>query len=229
MEGRAALIFLIFCICVNSLLYSQQVQTNQQNVRTNLSIQAVPGIGLEKTTNGTDADTPPGPEIFAGVVVTLRYSVSNLGNVDLSNITVTDNVEGVIGTISSLPVGTTKTLSFSGVAKIGQYSNNATASCIYGGNTVQVKDSSHYYGVTNESFDRRRRKLNRNNLSLQYMCPNYHPGQMSNFHYPSISNPGSTTILRYFAEGEINSRFKPRFTDLSADIFKKFFYDCDKE
>ncbi len=43
----------------------------------------VPGIDIEKATNGADADAPPGPFIPVGDAVNWTYVVTNTGNVAL--------------------------------------------------------------------------------------------------------------------------------------------------
>ena len=61
-----------------------------------------PGIEIEKSTNGVDADTPDlAPEIAAGETVTWTYEVTNTGDVsfDESEVVVTDDREGIITNI----------------------------------------------------------------------------------------------------------------------------------
>ena len=55
----------------------------------------LPGILVQKSTNGEDADTPIGPAVEAGSAVTWTYTVSNPGNVALTNVaeTITDSVQ----------------------------------------------------------------------------------------------------------------------------------------
>jgi LPXTG-motif cell wall-anchored protein len=54
-----------------------------------------PSLTIEKSTNGQDADNPPGPVIPAEDPVTWTYVVTNNGGVALENITVTDdNTQG---------------------------------------------------------------------------------------------------------------------------------------
>jgi hypothetical protein len=47
-------------------------------------------IGIEVRVNGEDADTAPGPQVISGEPVTFEYLVSNVGDVTLSNVIVTD-------------------------------------------------------------------------------------------------------------------------------------------
>jgi len=61
-----------------------------------------PGIKIEKSTNGVDADTPQeAPEIAVGDTVTWTYTVTNTGDVsfDESEVVVTDDQEGTITNI----------------------------------------------------------------------------------------------------------------------------------
>ena len=217
-------LILLINICLNSTVYTQaQVQTEKQTINTNLSIQAVLKIHLEKTTNGIDADTPPGPEIIEGADVVWRYTVSNLGNVNLSNITISDDVEGVIGTIGSLPVGTTKFLDLSKIANVGQYTNIGTATCVYGGTTVQASDSSHYIGITNESFNRSSNK----SIGMRYSFKNLYPkngvGHIDMSQKFVITNTTFTIqedVLPRIMAGRI---FRFNYTDFSHVAYKEHF------
>ena len=49
------------------------------------------GISIEKSTNGFDADSPPGPPILVGDPVNWTYVVTNTGDVDLTAVVVTDD------------------------------------------------------------------------------------------------------------------------------------------
>ena len=73
----------------------------------------VPGIDIEKLTQGEDADVPPGPSIVIGnqpVPVTWTYVVTNTGQQALTDVTVTDDqgVE-VVCPKDSLEVGESMT------------------------------------------------------------------------------------------------------------------------
>ncbi|OPY18708.1 MAG: hypothetical protein A4E23_01328 [Methanomethylovorans sp. PtaU1.Bin073] len=110
-----------------------------------------PAIDIEKATNSIDADDPTGPTVLAGETVTWTYVVTNTGDVPLENILVTDDVLGNIGTIASLDVGKSQTLTATGIATAGQYENTGTASAKYsadfGSTTVSDADMSHYFGA----------------------------------------------------------------------------------
>ncbi|MDY0341319.1 MAG: lamin tail domain-containing protein, partial [Coriobacteriia bacterium] len=106
-----------------------------------------PGLTLEKHTNGVDADSPTGPVVPVGSTVTWTYEVTNTGNVTLTSIVVTDDQVGSIGTIASLAVGASQTLTKTGTAVAGQYANIGTATTTYSGQTVSDADPSHYFGA----------------------------------------------------------------------------------
>ena len=112
-----------------------------------VDIVTAPGITIDKSTNGQDADTAPGPSLTVGDPITWTYVVSNTGNVTLTNITVTDSDLGPVGTISSLAPGASQTLTMTGTAVSGQYANTGTASVTFGGTTYTDSDDSHYVGV----------------------------------------------------------------------------------
>jgi uncharacterized repeat protein (TIGR01451 family) len=95
-----------------------------------------------------DADGPSGPIILTGETVTWKYEVTNIGNVALQNIVVTDAVLGTITCPStSLAVGASMTCTATGTATAYQYSNTASVTGDYSGNPVSDSDKSHYYGA----------------------------------------------------------------------------------
>ncbi len=106
-----------------------------------------PQISLIKYTNGDDAIDAPGPQLFAGDPVTWTYVVTNTGNVDLTDVIVTDDMLGEIGTIPLLLVGATETYEATGTATAGQYGNTAIAACYYNKKAVTATAVSHYYGT----------------------------------------------------------------------------------
>ena len=121
---------------------------------------ADPAVDIEKSTQGFDADTATGPFIEVGDTVYWLYSVKNTGNVDLANVTVTDNEGADLDcgggegddVIESLLVGETKTCQALGVATAGQYDNNGESCATYTDDEATSKevcddDDSHYFGA----------------------------------------------------------------------------------
>lgn len=118
---------------------------------------ADPALDLEKSTNGEDADSPSGPQILIGDPVTWTYTVTNTGNVTLSNIQVSDD-EKVDGSflnvclIDELAPGSSASCERVGTAVAGQYANLGKAAAVFSGVTFSDTDLSHYFGTTDESF-----------------------------------------------------------------------------
>jgi len=105
-------------------------------------------VSIEKSTNGEDADLPPGPVVATGAPVAWTYVVSNFGAANLSSIVVTDD-QGV--TVSCPPgdllPGQSKTCTANGTAIAGPYENEGTVDAILDGTgPVTDSDLSHYFG-----------------------------------------------------------------------------------
>ena len=86
-----------------------------------------PGIDIEKATNGVDADTAPGVELIVGEVATFTFVATNTGNVDLADVSITDDVLGPICGIENLAVGASETCETTATVAEGQQQNVATA------------------------------------------------------------------------------------------------------
>ena len=107
------------------------------------------GIDIEKSTNGEDADEPPGRTLAEGAPVNWTYVVTNTGVQMLTNIAVTDDQEGVVSCPeSSLESGESMTCTVTGVVQAGQYANMGTVSGTPpgAGPDVMDVDPSHYFG-----------------------------------------------------------------------------------
>jgi uncharacterized repeat protein (TIGR01451 family) len=107
-------------------------------------------VTLEKSTEGFDADTPPGPSLPVGSTVSWTYLVTNVGSVTLENITVTDD-QGVTVTCpdTTLAPGASMTCTASGTVQPGQYANIGSVTAdIPDITTVAASDPSHYFGQT---------------------------------------------------------------------------------
>ena len=118
-------------------------------------------IHIEKATDGQDADTPTGPEIWPPNTVTWTYVVTNTGDVALENVSVTDDngtpgnpaddfnpvfTGGDTNGNSRLDLTETWTYQATGTATAGQYENYGTANSTYQGAPVTDDDPSHYFG-----------------------------------------------------------------------------------
>jgi uncharacterized repeat protein (TIGR01451 family) len=106
-------------------------------------------IRLKKFTNGQDADTPTGPEVGFGDVVTWTYDITNTGAITLTNVTLVDNIEGsVTCPLNTLLPGQTMTCVLTGIANtLGQYANTAVVTgtpTLFPTERVTDTDPSHY-------------------------------------------------------------------------------------
>lgn len=108
-----------------------------------------PGVDIEKSTNGEDADTPTGPTVRVGDPVTWTYTVTNIGNVTLLDLLVTDD-QGVTVTcpLDSLAPAASMVCTALGSATEGQYANLGTVvgTPIDESDVVSDTDPSHYIG-----------------------------------------------------------------------------------
>lgn len=128
----------------------------------------LPAIDIEKATNGHDADDPTGPRIPVGSTVTWTYVVTNTGNVPLTDVTVSDDVEDAAGidcagtgsnvVAGPLAPGDGFTCTATGTAEGGQYANLGTVTGVgpittgldgeeVPGIEVTDEDWSHYLGA----------------------------------------------------------------------------------
>ena len=105
-------------------------------------------VNIEKSTNGEDADSGPGPTLPVGSRVTWEYLVTNTGSANLTNIAVVDDrgVAVSCGGQTALAAGQSMTCTGSGVAAAGQYRNVGTVTATWSGGTVTSSDQSHYFG-----------------------------------------------------------------------------------
>jgi uncharacterized membrane protein len=123
---------------------------------TFVNTQLFPSIDIEKSTNGQDADSAPGPLVAVGAQVTWTYAVTNTGNTPITTVGVSDDQLGVITNItdqgngdSVLDPGETWTYTTIGTAVAGQYANTATVNATDAyGNPTGDSDASHYFGVS---------------------------------------------------------------------------------
>ncbi|MER9303027.1 hypothetical protein NKJ06_22520 [Mesorhizobium sp. M0293] len=119
-----------------------------------------PGIGIDKITID-DAASGDGLTVLAGDAISWQYTVSNTGNVALSNIVVTDDQGVVVAPVlgdathnvgdtnldGKLDTNETWTFIGSGTAITGDYANIGSVSGTAGAVTVSDTDGSSYFGA----------------------------------------------------------------------------------
>ncbi|HEY3052786.1 MAG TPA: GEVED domain-containing protein, partial [Thermoanaerobaculia bacterium] len=117
-------------------------------IATAAPLLAQPSVTIVKSTNGQDANAPPGPVVTVGSTVTWTYVITNSGGRDLINVAVTDDQIGAVSCpATTLPAGTSMTCTATGTAAAGQYTNIGTVNADeMGGGPVTASDSSHYFG-----------------------------------------------------------------------------------
>ena len=108
---------------------------------------AIPSIDIQKSTNGVDADVPTGPLIPVGSPVQWTYRVTNSGDTNLTEVSVSDD-QGVAVSCpkATLEAGESMTCSASGSAQKGQYRNLGTVTAQSSCRSVSDSDPSHYFG-----------------------------------------------------------------------------------
>ena len=100
-------------------------------------------ITIQKTTNGQDGGT-----IIYLTPIEWQYFVTNIGNVTLSNIVVTDDKGLTVNCpFTSLVQGDSMTCTASGLAGIGNYSNIGSVTANYGALQASASDTSAYFGA----------------------------------------------------------------------------------
>ncbi len=105
-------------------------------------------MDIEKATNGQDADTPTGPVVAVGSTVTWTYVVTNIGDVTLTGVKVTDDQVGAISCPqTTLVPGASMTCTAFGTAVEGQYAN---VGLVTTDQEVSDSDPSHYIGFVPE-------------------------------------------------------------------------------
>ena len=119
---------------------------------TNIA-QAQTSIELKKYTNGLHINSLTGTEIQAGEEVVWQYVVTNTGDTILSDISVTDDQEGLVTCpTDTLEGGESMICEVTGTAIEGPYQNTGTVDAV-DPDTIQVMvtDESSYTGVNGET------------------------------------------------------------------------------
>lgn len=185
-----------------SLASSQASQSGGSNGSSGSSGDGVamvngPGVFIEKSTNGFDADTTPGPSIEAGQEVQWTYVVTNIGDVPLVSVLVEDDLEGEICRESNLAPGGVFRCSRKSRAIEGQYSNIGTVTASDGKTRVQATDPSHYLGDGDEGFAAVQLEKSTNGDDADYpIGPIVLPGTQVDWKYV-VSNIGEVTLVEW--------------------------------
>lgn len=122
---------------------------------------AGPAVEIEKSTNGEDADSAPGPEVKVGDPVKWEYRVSNTGTINLTAVLVTDDKGVTIDCkgVTTIAPKASMTCTGAGVATLGQYRNVGTVTASWASatasGTVTDSDASHYLGVSPDDEGRK--------------------------------------------------------------------------
>ena len=157
-----------------------------------------PGIEIVKLTNGVDANEAPGPRMQIGSTVTWEYRVTNIGDVELTGVHVTDD-KGVKVSCPDdrLAPGESMTCTASGKAQACQYKNIGTAFGLPPAEgEVSASDPSHYFGDEGASLSVAV-KLNGNSTTP---APEVVPGSQLNWSF-DIKNTGSVRLTNVKLQG----------------------------
>jgi len=110
-----------------------------------------PGVRIKKLTNGVDIDAADPPYILVGNPVNWTYQVSNVGNLQLAGVSVTDSDASLVISCpkATLPTGASMTCTASGTAVAGEYENTGIVKALPAGLSEQVQDLdvSRYFGA----------------------------------------------------------------------------------
>jgi hypothetical protein len=141
---------------VNGLAFDTNLYTavriTQAYVKIDYDIGSVARVDVEKFVwdgaSWLDADEMPGPYLLPGNDVQFKFTVANTGNVDLSNVDLTDTIYGDIALDGALAAGASADYFIAGSWAAGQHTNTATVSADYDGVSYTDSDDANYFGDT---------------------------------------------------------------------------------
>jgi uncharacterized membrane protein len=116
----------------------------------NPSITVVKQISIDNVT-WVDADTPPGISVLTGLNLYYRFTVTNDGNVELANITLSDDTYDLSGAIIPSTLAPEESFVYyygPVIAVEGQHTNVATTTGDYNGTTYDSTNSANYLAST---------------------------------------------------------------------------------
>ncbi len=104
-------------------------------------------VSADNGATWVDASIPPGPIVYFGTSPKFRFVVTNIGNVSLTDVTVTDNVYGLVGTLPNIDPGDSYEWVITGSWQEGQHENIATVNANFDGEPLTpVTDNAWYNG-----------------------------------------------------------------------------------
>lgn len=116
-------------------------------------------VSVDGGLNWEDADTVTGPSLLTGNNPLFKFVVTNIGNVDLSNVSLSDSdfsLDGLTGDLTSgngkydigaLAAGGSKEVTFTGTWQADQHTNTATTNGSYNGTNISDTDDANYFGA----------------------------------------------------------------------------------
>ena len=127
----------------------EPVPGTQRQVFNQNCLPVGPAVKIEKSTNGEEADTSPGPSLTVGSTVTWRYVVTNSGTINLTGIAVVDDKGVAVNCNGQTTLGASQSMTCtgSGVGTLGQYRNVGTVTASSASGSVNDSDASHYLGL----------------------------------------------------------------------------------
>ena len=119
----------------------------------NASIDVEKFVSIDNRESWLDADESPGPDVEEGSNVYFKFVVTNNGNVELTNISLTDSVYDLSSCVATDPLaaGASFECEIDEIEPItavaGQHTNTATAEGYYDGTPYGDTDDANYYGT----------------------------------------------------------------------------------
>ena len=147
----AALLFVALTVAAPAANAQEAPVTDEQTLPDDAIEEANPSVEIEKATNGHDADGAPGPTVRVTTPVAWTYTVTNTGNVPLTNVAVSDdNIDGVplvcpddsLAPQESMEC-TASSVSW-GLRRLTTHSNLASVVATFEEQVVADEDRSHY-------------------------------------------------------------------------------------
>ena len=113
------------------------------------SIEVVKEVSVDGGLSWVDANTPPGPSLTSGTDPQFRFTVTNLGNVTLTGLTLTDSDFSTAScTIpASLAPGASFTCTLTAAWALGPHTDTATAAGRLGAVVTSDSDDANYTGT----------------------------------------------------------------------------------